>query len=81
MNGVILQKENGVPVMQGNTTLADNKTIEYMNKKGISVYCICGKPFAESLMENGIINDTVICSICEKEMAYIVNREDLPTQQ
>lgn len=72
---IIIAKKDGSPVMQGDTTLEDNKTIGYSGKTGIDVVCTCGKPFAESLQENGIILDSVLCSQCEKELAVILETE------
>lgn len=72
-NGVILQKGNGKPFMQGNTSLNQECTILYRGKKSLTNYCKCGKPFAESIMENGIILDGIVCSNCEKETAHIVS--------
>ncbi len=74
LNNVILQNGKDAPYMQGDTTLPDNKTIEYNGEKSLSVLCSCGKPFIESLMLNGIVNDTVVCSLCCKEIAFIVDR-------
>lgn len=60
-------------VMVGNTSLESNKTLQHNNKTGIDVICQeCYKPFAESLQESGIVNDCVVCSVCKKSLAFVV---------
>jgi len=59
-------------IMVGNTTLESDKTLQHNNKTGIDIICLeCYKPFIESLQENGIVNDCVVCT-CEKSLAFIV---------
>lgn len=68
---IILQRKNENPIMQGKTTLENNETILYNGKKSLTNYCACGKPFVESILETGIVLDSILCVSCEKELAHI----------
>jgi hypothetical protein len=67
--------KNGI--MQGSTTLEANQTFQHGEKIGLDVICrICNKPFVDSLQENGIVLDGVVCSGCSQEIAFVVEMTD-----
>ena len=68
--------ENGQnPIMQGNTTLDNDKTLQLNGVKGLDICCPnCSNPFILSLQLFGAINETVVCHICKKELCFIVDK-------
>lgn len=70
---ITVQSKDGKEMMQGRTTLANNETFMHGSKTGLDVVCReCSKSFADSLQENGIILNGVVCSGCSQEIAFIV---------
>ena len=72
---ITLHERGQKPIMQGDTTLADNKTLQYKDNKGLDAICPeCSNPFIISLQKFGSFNETVVCHICKKELCFIVDK-------
>lgn len=72
---IILHEKGHAPIMQGDTTLKDDKVLQIKENKGLDVICPeCSNPFIISLQMFGAINETVVCHVCKKELAFIVNK-------
>ena len=72
---ITLHERGKKPIMQGDTTLLNSKTLQHSNNKGIDVICPeCSNPFIISLQKFGSFNETVVCHVCKKELAFIVDK-------
>jgi len=72
---ITLHERGQKPIMQGDTTIKDNKTLQIKENKGLDILCPeCSNPFIISLQLFGAINETIACHVCKKEIAFIVDK-------
>lgn len=74
---ITIKNKDSKELMQGVTKLQSNETFQHGKEIGLDIVCReCSKPFADSLLESGIIINTVVCSGCEKEIAFVISMTD-----